>query len=428
MRHLAPWAVFCWSLLTLCGIAQAQVENDVRLLLEQQKYKEALELARRTDGSTMPLDFPSALAAIGAGDCNLGMPYYLQHLVSAQNAKYAKSVLDAAYRAVAAAGDGAALECTTKALIAAEEVLSQIAQARTSPRPVRTSGLEGFIQLGVGRDTNVNSKSDEGIDTSTVLLPQAKAIADTFIRAGGGVTLWHRRPTRELYYVSGNYDRADNVHEDAFDRDSFDVQAGVHLPLSSNTFQGRLAYSELAYGHSKYVQSTLLEGGLAVPWKHNASLTPLVTVSRTIYPSPNEQFNNYYYKTGLWFRKNWDGNLQPSWATLASVAKENNTATRPGLSRWEYLLYTALTVNPSRAISILGFGYWQSSDYSPDDISGIDRTDQLRGAGASIEYRLRETGWSVILEASYSSNRSNIDAFSYDRGVATLLMRYSFGK
>ena len=136
------------------------------------------ELARRLDGGNVPQDMYSALAAIAVGDCDPALQQYLQYLRPGKLVEYANAILESAYQAAVQASAEKAVECTSIAIIATEQAYPDRSE---TPTGAQNAGLNGSIRIGIGRDTNVNSKSDIANGASTVLLPQGTALSDTFV-------------------------------------------------------------------------------------------------------------------------------------------------------------------------------------------------------------------------------------------------------
>ena len=438
--------------LGLCGLAAlAAPADDLKRMLEASQDVQAFELGRRNpDALGEPLfDFYFGIAAINAGSPGegvLALERYLLHFPENLSARFhlargyftlgddgrAKEEFDALAK-VAQGGE----------LYSINRFLDAINSRQAASKP----HVSAWVEMGAGRDTNINS----GVLSGQIAgLPEGLVVApgqtseqrrDNFgtLQAGlqGNVPL---RASLALYggaVVNGR--RHANRSNDVFDQESISAFAGVSKNLgrhamragvdvtSINVFRQRYLSAVSVMGEWNYQADAFNRLGGQLQWSKQAyqNMTTYLDVAKTSVVSSGADVRDSQLVnlTGNW-RRSFLSGWSPVLLITVNGGQERNVKDRPDLSRQFWGTRVGVTAQPAQAWT-LGAGLsYLSSRFGGAFADGLEtRRDSAGVLDVNASYALSRQ-WSLRMDYQHLDQRSNIGLYQLTRDAVTVKLRY----
>lgn len=291
--------------------------------------------------------------------------------------------------------------------------------------------VTGFVEAGVGYDSNVNAGVAQADLTLPVLGPVTVATfgveqSSPFGWLAGAVQVNH--PVAPGIAIYGGLVGNGQFNTDASDFDLVQGTgtAGVSYTRGDNAIFASYSHGELLVGGDRYRSSD----GVSVEWRR--AISELATGSivpqyaRLSYTGANEIRDSDFYAVAFSARRIWLTNWQPV-ANIAFVAgREENREDVDYFSRNVLGASLDVTVSPRPAWAINAAFNWQRSDYrAPIPLLGVERRDDNHsGSLAALYFITRDL--TARVEVQYFQNHSNIELYRYDRTVVAAKLRYDF--
>ncbi|MDX1594425.1 MAG: surface lipoprotein assembly modifier [Gammaproteobacteria bacterium] len=295
--------------------------------------------------------------------------------------------------------------------------------------------LSGYLELGGGHDTNVNSANEvDSIDTVSgpiVIEESGQEQADDFARVAGGLRIEH--PLVPDLGLFASIDAERRFH------DEFDPFAlGGVLLRSGLVASGERSRTTLgAHGQRLYLDGDSYRdtGGLDADWRYARSDHHVIELSgrwsQLDYETATERDSELWQltagTTALWQRP-----LRPVLSVSISwgeeEARRDTVAARVRATRDLYGVSGELRLRlaPRWRLSA-DLGYRRSDYEETDPRFATVREDDYYRTGLMLEWRARQS-LRLQLRLTHSVNDSNQPLFEYDRSVAGLRLRYDFDR
>ena len=297
-----------------------------------------------------------------------------------------------------------------------------------------TLGSGAFVELGIGRDTNVNA----GPASANIFLPgfglqpldaRSQKTADTFGSvAAGGYVSYPIRPGVTLF-ANGQAER--KFHRDGNDRQfelgSYNAGGGVSLVRAANSYRFGVNYGVITVGASTYRSTT---GGSA-EWQHQLDGAQSVTlgaqVARLIFNEANSPRDADFVGVNAAYKRTFNHDWQPVLMLGVNAGNQHSRTDHSELVPRSLGASAAVTFAPAAKWGAqLGYAYQRSDYRGPDFFAFPDkRHDQYDAFNVALTY-LFSRNLSFRGEALYSKNRSNADAYAFPRDVYSFKVRYDF--
>ncbi|MBU0753123.1 MAG: hypothetical protein KJ787_02405 [Gammaproteobacteria bacterium] len=446
--------------IVVSGVAQAAPADDVRALLEQKKPIEAYNLGRASpDQLGNPVfDFFYGIAAIDAGHAGEGVLALERYLLSFPDNRSARFQLARGYYVLGE--DQRAREEFQQLLVdaagtekvAAERFLDAIKAREGRYTPTAT----GYLEAGLGYDTNINSGIPGGSSFSipgggTLVLSPLSVMAksaDSHTSLAGGVQGTYPVAAGVAAFGGLGFDgrfQHRNAY-DQFNQVNLGGSGGISLLRDSNLYKVGLGYSG-AY-ISAETQNYLTTASLFGDWQHQydqfnrfsvgaqyaqldyrevqvyTTLNKSGAKVRTEFPRPVRD-STFTALTAGWTRS-FNMEYLPVLSLTANVGNEENSTGRKDLSRDIYGAKIGLSLTPAPKWGLaMGLGF-QDNHYKATFVGGAaKRNDQMATLDMSLAYSYsREL--TLRMEAAAMAQQSNVGLFNYDRYVVGLKARYDF--
>ncbi|PXX41343.1 hypothetical protein DFR38_12528 [Aquitalea magnusonii] len=329
-------------------------------------------------------------------------------------------------------------------------LLAGFLNALQSQKVLYKPTLSGFAELGLGRDSNVNTGVNvggvAGLPSGFVVAQGAsnQKVADNFATLGGNLNgTYPLLPGKLIGYAGINTNARWNetAQNRQFDTESYGINSGVTWLHGRYALRGGIDYNRVNLDNANYLStpSFTLEGQyqrdaanrFALAAQYGRLSYNNVQVCADLACSSNmasgaDWLNSNLSTLGFSWQHNFAGALEPQLSLSLIGGEEKNRLGRADLSRNLYGINSQFSLKPTTRLQLtLGLGYLDSH-YQAAFADGLNsRQDQLISLSTSAAYQL-DTHWSGRLEYGYSRQLSNIGLFDYSRHTLAAKLRYAF--
>jgi tetratricopeptide (TPR) repeat protein len=423
------------AVLSSAAFADALTDRAKRLL-EQKQPRQAYDLLLPQEGARAgdpEFDYLLGIAAIDSGEPERGV-FALERVLAIQpNNHVARAEIARAYLALGER-DAARREFET---VRAQQVPADVKQTIDGYLSAIASSdvtkVTGFLEFGVGYDTNVNSATGSSQLAVPVLGgavftldPTATRNSDGFTALAGAVNVTHKFASEWSLLGSVAGAMKTNFHEDKFDTVNFDGSLGVRWARGAEALTLAGQFQDFELDHASYRVAT----GAIAQWQHSFTERTQGTlyaqyanlhypgqdirdVNRSVFGAAlGHAFTGAY--APVFFGSVYFGREKPETEGVPQLGHDLAGVRLGGQLR----LTTGLT-----AFGNLAF---ERREYGGEDTTFlVTRRDNQFDALAGVSYLLRP-GTTLIGQVAYTDNHSNIQIDQFNRTVATISLRFSF--
>lgn len=308
----------------------------------------------------------------------------------------------------------------------------------------------GFAELGLGRDSNVNTGVNvggiAGLPSGFVVAQGAsnQKVADNVATLAGNLNATYPLlPGKLIAYAGINGSTRWNEAEQnrQFDTQSYGINSGLTWLHGAYALRGGIEYNRVALDHANYLATPAVsvEGqyqhdaanrfALAAQYGRLSYANLMVCqdlACSTRMPSGADWLDSNLATLGASWQHGFAGPLAPQLSLSVMGGQEENRHGRRDLSRNLYGINSQFSVKPTEKLQLtLGLGYLDSR-YQEAFADGLaQRQDRLLSLSTAAAYQL-DPRWSARLEYGYTRQYSNIGLFDYSRHLLTAKLRYSF--
>jgi hypothetical protein len=443
-------AVFLSALCTHLAVFAAPAD-EVKALVEAGRAADAYALGKRhPEALGQPaFDMFFGAAALDAGHAAEGVLALERYLLLNPRDGTARLLLARGYYLL---GEDARARAEFEALRASSpppEVTAavdryidaiKLRQGRSSP----TGG--GYVEVGFGRDTNVNA----GPAAASIFVPgfgvQPLAVGSqrttsNFESIGaGGYFNYPVQPGLALF-AQGQAERRFHTASEAhrFEVGTYNVTAGLSMlrehdlfrvgasygivTLASSTFR-RAAGASVEWQHQFDDTQSLALGAQVAQFRYGTTETTSDGVSTSVDNSPRDA--NFRGVTAV-YKRLWRAPWDPVFTVALNTGDQHSRTGHPELVPRSSGASVAISLSPAAKWGVLaGYSYQQSDYHGADFFAQPDaRHDKYHALDLSLTY-LYSRNLSIRGEAQFSRNRSNAEAYAFPRNVYGIKARYDF--
>lgn len=440
---------------SLSGSAHASVTDDVRGLVEQNRFSEAFELGKKNPDllGDPVFDFFYGIAAMESGRVGDGVLSLERYVLSYPDNRNARFNLARGYYMLGedqrAKDEFEGLlntDISSEQRINVERYLDAIRAREARYQP--TANL--WVEAGLGYDNNINS----GLSTATLSIPGLGPLilandstvareADWFASyAAGAQGTLPIAPGLALFGGASFDGRQYAQHNnDQFEQFNYGASGGMSHLSGKNLYRLGLGVQQQIADQQNYRRTATLSG----EWVHqfdqftrvgasafvgaidfdNISTHTFKSKTDPMTPSGSDlKSANYWGASANWMRT-FGISWQPVLSLSGTVLREESTQNRPDFSRDVYSVRAQLSLTPApRWSSALGLTYQQAKHQGAFGmLSSEARRDELFALDGMVSYRI-DKRWSVRAEAQWNNQSSNIGLFDYSRFAVATKLRY----
>ncbi len=418
-------------------VTYAEVPDEMKMLIEQQRAKDAYELGmKHPELLGDPLfDYFFGVAAVDSGRVSLGVLALERVLLSNPNDDLARLELGRAYFALgefqrAREEFNEVLSHRPPAGVVSTLNVYLDAIRRKESQFVVNYGFYG--EIGAGYNSNVNAAAT----VDTITLPSIGAVvlpADSkpkpspfgFGSIGGNVVVPLDTNLHGFFEVSGTGQKYSQV--DGYNMAGAVANTGLKYSEGANQLKFSLSGSVAQLDHVPVPNTA----GGALTYTRQLTDTQSVLVGGSMfklaYSNGYNAYNSNLNFASLGYRKAFPtATWQPVLDVMFNLGQQVNLSDRPDLGRNLAGLNMQLSFLPTEQLAVsVGAGYVQSKYGAQDVIFESNRNDSLYSANATFQYKLTKE-LSTRAEFTYYSNQSNLNLYGYNQWTGALKLRYAY--
>lgn len=415
----------------------ADVADEIKVLIEQGKAKEAYELGlKHQDQLGEPrFDYAFGVAAIDSGRVSLGVLSLERVLLENPGDDLVRLELARGYFNLGEyqRSKDEFLEVKSHkppaGVVSTINIYLDLISAKE--RKQRVNGTI-YAEFGVGYNSNVNAATSVNSIISPIYGPieltgtsKPQPSPFSYLSAGGNVNVPLATGITSFTSVSTSSQRYTQV--DGYDLGVSNALTGVKFDDDVNVV--RVAGFGTIAKQDQVPVPNALGGGAQYERILNARHAVSISASanQLNYPTQYQVYNSSLNTGTLGYRV---GFPSTAWAPVlqfnANFAQQTNTQNRPDLSRNIAGGAVTLFALPSDKWAMnLNVGYTKSNYEGQDLIYLAYRQDGLLSANAALEYKLTKQ-WSTRAELTYFNNQSNLSLYSFQQATGALKLRYEW--
>jgi hypothetical protein len=289
--------------------------------------------------------------------------------------------------------------------------------------------VSGFIELGAGYDSNVNSAP--GDTFNGLLTPESTSQEDGFYNLSGSAQLAYPFAPGWKINIVGIGNLKKNRDFSQYDTTTGTVQTGISLKTKSSQYNLDLVAQAFLLDGESYRTLTGANAGWVYQNTEQSSFTTSLQFARLSYETYSI-LDSDLITLNLGYSKEFTASLAPVLFTTLKLGNENAKSDSAGAeantSRDIYSLRAGVALSfSSRFILQVALGS-QGSRYKGEQVTepvGTKRRDTYNTADLSLFWLLNKD-WRVDTRIAYSKNDSNVPLREYDRLLASINVNYNF--
>jgi tetratricopeptide (TPR) repeat protein len=311
-----------------------------------------------------------------------------------------------------------------------QKYLDAIEQAQASNR----TSFSGFVEFGLGYDSNVNS----GTATSQIAIPALPGLgpatlnplalkqSDSFgqVAFGGNV----RHPVNPSVALLAGFDGYQRFHQDTteFEQGHIGGNVAIEYNWAANKLLLGLQGQQLYVDWSRFRDSL----GIIGQWQRQVGsagvFTGYVQYARLEYPG-QEIRNADRAVGGVAYAHAFSGAYSPvAFVGLYYGHENERDSTRPDLGHRLTGFRIGGQLNVSERLAAFGFASYEERDYGGATPGFLEnRADRQTDFRIGVTYRPNKL-WTVTPQFAYTENKSNVPFTDYDRAQAFITVRRDF--
>jgi len=429
--------VFIFSLAACAFGALADALTDrAKRLLAQKQPKQAYELLlpeEATRAGDPEFDYLLGLAALDSGDPERAV-FALERVLAVQpNNHVARAEIARAYLAMGERDTARREFETVRKQPIPESAKATIDRFLSAIAAGDTTQLTGFVEFGLGYDSNVNSATAgsqiavPALGGIIVTLNQSSTQRrDYFAQLSGGVNLIHK-VAPEWALVGGAAAAAKfNDTQTQFDTFTFDANLGGRWTRGKEAITVGAQYQTFELDYAPYRETT----GVVAQWQHifdeQHQATLFGQYSELRYPS--QRIRDADRKIiGAAYAQAFSGEYSPVLFSSVYTGREDEQAGGvPHLGHVPAGVRLGGQMRLGPGLSAFANAAHEYRRYGgPDPVFLVTRHDRQTDMSGGLSYVLRP-GTTLIGQLSHTENRSNIQLNQFRRTLATLSLRFNF--
>jgi outer membrane protein len=438
VKNKKQWAFACAiaALVLWQSFAFAdEITDRARRLIQQKNPKAAYELLRPLESRRAgdpEYDYLLGIAALDSGEREQAIFALERVLAVNPNHVQARAEIARAYFELGEK-ENARREFSTVRSTNPPEAVKQTIDRYLSALEAGPKRFSGFLEIGLGWDSNVNSATSSSqiaipaLNGATVTLGAGSVKqSDGFITAGGGLNFVYdfARDWAVLASAAANGKMNDSV--DQFDTTTLDGNVGLRWSRGQESVSAGYAHQSFDVDNKGFRNSD----GIVAQWQHNYTEFSQVSLfAQAVDLSYPTQPIRDARRTigGIAFGYGLDTPRKPVvFGSLYGGQEKEKAEGVPHLGHKPLgvrLGGQAGIGNGAVAFAVLSYEYRKYGGDEP--FFGVTRHDNQADLRVGVNYTLAP-GWLLVPQVAYTNNDSNIELNKYDRTVVSLSVRWTF--
>jgi tetratricopeptide (TPR) repeat protein len=412
-----------------------QITDRARLLLQQKNPQAAYRLLEPLESQRAgdpEYDYLLGIAALDSGERERAV--FALERVLAVNPNHAQARAEIA-RAYFLLGEkeNALREFQNVRATNPPEAVRQTIDRYLSALGVGPTQLSGFVEIGFGWDSNVNSATASnqiaipalGGIVATIA-PSGVKIHDTFTTAGGGMSVVHGFTPEWAVVAGAAVNGKFNTHESEFSTGTLDGNLGLRWSRGKEAITAGYQGQDFRVDNDSF----RISNGVVGQWQHSYSeysqVSLFVQEANLAYPGQSIRDARRTI-VGVAFGYGWDTPNKP--VVFGSLYGGNEKDKDAG---FQYLGHKPVGVRFGGQASVtdrsvlFGLLSYERRVYGGDNPNFlVTRRDNQVDLRLGMNYVLSPS-WLLVPQVAYTDNRSNTELNKYNRTVISLTLRKTF--
>jgi len=411
------------------------VTDRAKRLMQQKNAPAAYELLAPLESQRAgdpEYDYLLGIAALDSGQRERAI-FALERVLAVQpNNTQARAEIARAYFELGEK-ENARREFTTVRSSNPPEAVKQTIDRYLSALQAGPKRFSGFLEIGFGHDSNVNSATASSQiaipalgGAMVQLSPGSVKQSDTFTTASGAVNFVYDF-TPEWAVVAGAAAAGKfNSTVDGFDTATLDGNVGLRWTRGQDSVTGGYAHQNFDVDNKGFRNSD----GVIAQWQHNYSEFSQVSLFTQItdlsYPEQHIRDARRSI-VGIAFGYGLDRPSKPVvFGSLYGGQEKEKADGVPNLGHKPVGVRLGGQVGIANNTVLFGLVSYEHRSYGGEEpFFDTTRRDDQIDLRLGINYSLAP-GWLLVPQVAYTNNDSNIQLNKYDRTVVSLSLRYTF--
>ncbi|MFN0039123.1 MAG: tetratricopeptide repeat protein [Burkholderiales bacterium] len=293
--------------------------------------------------------------------------------------------------------------------------------------------LRGFIETGIGYDSNVNSATSDsqiavpGLGGAILTLADSsQEQSDTFVAFGGGVNL--RAPLRPALLLSGGFafSRKANLDETDFSTYYYDADIGVSYKLNRDVFTVAARLNHFFVDSPAFPGSYRNAYSGTLQWQHDFDarnqMSAFAQVSNLIYPGQGSRDANRYVG-GLGYAHAMQRGGTVVYLGAYGGQENEKQSAFPQFGHDLRGIRLGGQTNMGEMFSVFVNGSLEKREYhGADPFFLVIREDEQSNVSAGLNFVPRKK-MRLTPQVNYTRNASNISINEFDRWIFSIMFR-----
>ena len=311
-----------------------------------------------------------------------------------------------------------------------DRFLDAITRVEESDRTV----IHGFVEFGIGYDTNVNSATADNqvaipafAGLVFTLAPTATKLSDKFISFGGGLNIQHPVSKQLALFGGLAYQNRTNLSEDKFSNYYYDASLGLSYRWDRDTFTVVGQYNSFWVDDTQlYNDAYRNAAGATGQWQHDFDSRNQISVflqySDLSYPGQETRDANRYIG-GVGYAHAFGRGALITYVGLYGGSEKEKAENVPQLGNDIYGARLGAQWNLNEKYSLFGNASGERRKYGgPDPFFLVDRKDTQTSASGGLIF-VPKKNVHITPQVSWTANKSNIDVNQFDRVIYQIVFR-----
>jgi len=289
--------------------------------------------------------------------------------------------------------------------------------------------VTGFIELGAGYDSNVNSAP--GDTFNGLLTPASTSQEDGFYNLSGSAQLAYPFAPGWKFNIVGTGILKKNQDFSQYDTTTGTVQTGISLKTKSSQYNLDLVAQKFLLDGESYRDLTGANAGWLYQLTERSSLNTSLQFARLTYDTYST-LDSDLITLNVGYSKEFSASLSPVFFSNFKLGNENAKSDTAGAeantSRDIYSLRLGVALSFSSRFILQAAVGSQGSRYKGEQVTdpvGVKRSDTYNTADLNLFWLLNKD-WRIDTRIAYSKNTSNVPLREYDRLLASINVNYNF--
>jgi hypothetical protein len=297
--------------------------------------------------------------------------------------------------------------------------------------------IHGYIEVGGGYDSNVNSATaEEQIAVPAfggapfTLTSSSREQGDSYFTFGGEVGIFAPVSSRLSVFGGVAYTNKSNINKDNFSTYSWDLNAGLSYKLDRDTVTLATQLNAFYVDDPTLYRDAYREAvGATLQWQHDFNarnqVSAYVQYAQLTYPDQGPRDADRYVG-GFAFAHAFGQNKLVAFAGVYGGTEQEKDETFPQFGHHLYGARIGAQQFLNEKFSIFVNASAEKRQYGgPDPSFLVDRADDQYSVAGGIHFTPRKN-LRLTLQAAYTDNHSNIPIYGYDRALVSLILRNDF--